>query len=464
MVSPVPQAQQITASRQPDWAQDDRLRFQRYQEARDFVDGLQWATKAKRGEKRLIFNYARALPRKVAAYTIPQTIRFTVAAETEDLGSKVEKRLAEVLGDLDVDELDEAMTVEASTIGDAIIKVTWNPGARAVVLGQVDPATVAASYDPTHPDKPLTVLHRYQLPGAALAMTLGLSADQVVGVRAEGLYPVEETWDDVGWALKVNGEFMKGGENPYGWNPYVFLSFNRKPRHFWGEPDIAALYDPLRELNARMSIVSTILELSGAPIAVLENVEGSDGVVVKPGAKWEIPEGAKAYLLDLLAGQGIKLHIDYIDLLYRTLHDLAEAPRTSFGDTGRALSGVALETEIQPLIQQVRRKRRALARYYRSRNERILDLLERFGGEDLGGLRRTVPIWPEVLPSDREAEVRQAVQLVAGNITSRRTAAEALGSADPEKELRRVIEEARMIAAAAPAPAAEKGNDDGEGA
>jgi len=48
--------------------------------------------------------------------------------------------------------------------------------------------------------------------------------------------------------------------------------------------------------------LSRILELSGNPVAVLENVEESEDIAVKPGAVWNIPEDAKAYLLDLLQG------------------------------------------------------------------------------------------------------------------------------------------------------------------
>jgi len=55
--------------------------------------------------------------------------------------------------------------------------------------------------------------------------------------------------------------------------------------------------DVCRELNARMSGLSRVLEVSGSPIAVLENVDGSEGITVGPGAKWELPEGARAYLL-----------------------------------------------------------------------------------------------------------------------------------------------------------------------
>ena len=79
---------------------------------------------------------------------------------------------------------------------------------------------------------------------------------------------------------------------------------------------------------------------------------GSDGIAVRPGATWELPEGSRAYLLDLLAGGGVGLHIQYLDLLFRTLHDLSETPRTAFGDGGRDLSGAALEVEVQPLVQK----------------------------------------------------------------------------------------------------------------
>ncbi|MSQ22819.1 MAG: hypothetical protein EXR53_05905 [Dehalococcoidia bacterium] len=82
-----------------------------------------------------------------------------------------------------------------------------------------------------------------------------------------------------------------------------------------------------------------------------------EDIAVQPGAVWELSERARVYLLDLLQGGGVKLHVDFIDLIYRAIHDLSETPRTSFGDNPRALSGVALEMEMHPLLQRVRRKR-----------------------------------------------------------------------------------------------------------
>jgi len=131
----------------------------------------------------------------------------------------------------------------------------------------------------------------------------------------------------------------------------------REPKKLWGVSDLPQVMESQRELNRAMSQLSRILELSGNPIAVLENVEESEDIAVRPGAVWNVPEDAKAYLLDLLQGGGVSLHINYIDLVYRAMHDLSESPRSAFGGVERDMSGVALEIELQPLLQKVARKR-----------------------------------------------------------------------------------------------------------
>ena len=73
-----------------------------------------------------------------------------------------------------------------------------------------------------------------------------------------------------------------------------------------------------------------------------------------------------------MQGGGVSLHIDYINLLYRILHDVSESPRAAFGGTERDLSGVALEMELQPLLQKVRRKRLIRTAAYNRRNEMVL--------------------------------------------------------------------------------------------
>ncbi len=193
-----------------------------------------------------------------------------------------------------------------------------------------------------------------------------------------------------------------------------------------------------------MSQLSRILELSGNPIAVLENVEESEDIAVRPGAVWNIPEDAKAYLLDLLQGGGVGLHISYIDLLYRTLHDIAESPRAAFGGAERDLSGVALDFELQPLLQKVRRKRTIRTAAYNRRNEIILRLLEKYRGESFGNNHLRI-IWGPVLPQDTSRQVTNEVSLVQTGIHSRRRAMDEIGVMDPENEFNRWLEERKTI-------------------
>jgi hypothetical protein len=180
------------------------------------------------------------------------------------------------------------------------------------------------------------------------------------------------------------------------------------------------------------------------PVAVLENVSESQDIAVRPGAVWELPERAKAYLLDLLQGGGVRLHADYVDLIYRTLHDLGETPRTSFSDNGRGLSGVALNIELDPLLKKVQRKRLIREAAFKRRNEMTLRLLEQYTGAGFAPYRSRV-LWGPLLPADRSRLVSDEARLVTAGIHSRRRAATEVGVEDPEAEFSRWQQEADVI-------------------
>jgi len=243
-------------------------------------------------------------------------------------------------------------------------------------------------------------------------------------------------------------------ENPYGFIPIVIYPNIREPKQFWGQSDLPSIKEPVRELNRALTQLSMILELSGNPIAVLENVSESADIAVMPGAVWELPERARAYLLDLLQGGGVKLHADYVDLVYRALHDLGESPRTAFGDNRSGLSGVALNVELDPLLKKIQRKRLIRAAAYRRRNEMILRILEQYApgrhGDSATGSISYAPyrsriVWGSVLPLDRSRLVEDERVLVAAGIHSRRRAADELGVEDPEAEFRRWLEEQQAV-------------------
>ena len=279
----------------------------------------------------------RALTRKIASYVYAGPVRFSVSPFGADdaVATRAEQLLGQVIKANGLDQLDLDLCIAASVLGDAAVKVTWDARTARPAVVAVDPAGLTVWTAGDDPRRVERLAHGYWLTGEQLEPVLGARLESW---QAGKRYRVIETWTDARWSIAVDGSVVQDGPNPYGWIPYVIAVNNPRSDHFWGESDLIDLADVCRELNGRMSVLSRVLELSGAPITVLENVDGSEGITVGPGAKWELPEGAKAYLLDLLQGGGVRLHVEYIDLLYRALHDLSETPRTAFGDSAGSIS------------------------------------------------------------------------------------------------------------------------------
>jgi hypothetical protein len=428
-----------------DWPAEDRARIAGYGDYAAFASGDQWLGRARRNEPRLTVNYARALIRKTASYIFPEPVRFSIdprEMDDPDTAAHAERLLNGLLASLETGQLELDLAIESATLGDAAMKITWHAETGSPVIAAVHPGTLRAITAPDDPRRLLGIEQRYTLDRAQALELFGVDPGGRQGDRVEA----RETWSDRRWGVTLAGQPVRDEPNPYGWIPYVLIPNDPPTHRLWGSSDLDDLADLCRELNQRMSVLARVLELSGAPIAVLENVDSTEGIVVGPGATWELPEGAKAYLLDLLSGGGAGLHVQYIDLLYRALHDLSETPRTAFGDSGRTLSGAALEVEIQPLVQRVRRRRRRWDAAFRQRNARLLDLMERFGGESIGGIRHSTAVWPPILPSDHQIAARTAVLLTGQGITSKRTALVSLGCTDPDAELERIDQERRVAA------------------
>lgn len=363
------------------------------------------------------------------------------SAEAQERARRAEAALAAVADDNQLDQLDFDTEIDAAVLGDGAFKVTWDAAARRVRVSAPDVQGLFAWWAGDDIGRVWRVASRYVLDPEEAELLHGVRLPR--GRRAS---PVEtiEVWTASSFELWLGGAPIERKANPYGFIPFVIYPNLREPKRFWGESDLTPIKESVRELNRALSQLSMILELSGNPIAVLENVTESQDIAVQPGAVWELPERARAYLLDLLQGGGVKLHVDYVDLIYRTLHDLAEAPRTAFGENRAGLSGVALHVELDPLLKKVQRKRLIRSVAYRRRNEMILRILERFTGERFAPYRSRV-VWGPVLPEDRSRLVADERALVDAGIHSRRRAAAELGIADPEEEFRRWIDERERL-------------------
>jgi len=421
-----------------------------------FYNGFQWEGLPAPSEKRLTFNYARIFVHKAASYLMGKGVGFAVQAPNDagEEGANTARHAEGLLqacyeqNALALADLDTA--VDSAVLGDGAFKVTWDTERGAPSVSPVDPTSLVCLRRPDDYRRLEMVQQSYRVGGVR---------DQLSGIRGPyqpllpGFEPSQtgmmvEVWTAETLEVWRNGELAQRVPNPYGFIPYVVFPNLRVPKEPWGQSDLVDLVAINCDLNSRLSILSHILEVSGNPIAVLENVTDSTGIKVGPGRLWELPKDAKAYLLDLLSGGGVGLHIEYINLLYRAMHDLAEMPRTAFGDgSGTAKSGVALEVELQPMLQKIARKRAIWSVALHERARMVLSLHALHGDERAA--RVVSPssgytigiVWPPILPSDRGELVQQETALVAADIHSRRRAMDLLGEPDADAEWARVLEE-----------------------
>lgn len=443
---------------------DDATRWGQYDTYRSFYNGDQWSGKSRPDETRRTFNYSRTLVNKAASYLMSNPPRFQARRRgsrpnASDELPEIEQWLDQVAAFNRLPMLDMDTAIQAGTLGDAAYTIRWDAPARLPRIISVDPSGLSVAFRGDDLRTLLQVEQTYRAHVGELPAKIAAAYYRHQSkATADEVCTVKETWTALTWAISVNGATMGGGPNVFGFIPYVVFPNIRIPGQFWGASDLVDVLDLQRELNARMSVLSAILEVSGNPIAVVEGVENTENLRTGPGELWKLPADAKAYLLDLLASGGVQLHIDFINLVYRTMHDVSEMPRTSFGDSSQqgAKSGVALEIELQPLLQKIARKRLTWTEGLKTRAAMCLDMADLFGvGPGLASSDLLLDlIWPAVLPADRTELIKQESGLVAAQLRSHQGAMKALGEDDPAGEWARIQAEAKTLLALLPPPPA----------
>ena len=420
----------------------DRDRLAAYDRNLRFYNGDQWPpARTATARRRLTLNYARAAIDKITSNLIADR-RLQISpraaggapADAELAAARAAELALADLSDLNsLPRLDYETEVDASVLGDGAYKVTWATNAARVLITAPDPQGLFAWRDPYDPALLTRLAHRYTIP-APEAARFGVSTTRDASAI--------EDWTATSLDLWVNDTRVSSEPNAYGFIPYAIFPNLPVPKSPWGLSDITVIREVAEEMNRTFTALSRILEVSGNPIAVLEGVEQSTDIAVEPGAIWDLPERSKAYLLDLLAQGGVKIHLDYINDLYRALHDLAELPRTAFGDNQRSLSGVALEIELRPLQQKVARKRVIRAQAYRRRAEMALALLDQYTGTTHSQAGAITFSWGDVTPGDPTEAVARERSRVEAQLSTHKAAMARLGEDDPDAEWAALLAEA----------------------
>ena len=428
----------------------DGERLRRYRDLLDFYEGNHFAT-SRRGRTNLVVNYARAVVDKGVSYLFGRGIHISVLTHAD--AEHLLGRLAEE-NELDLVLLHAA--TNAAILGDAVLKVFVDvarsargvggqeAGVGAVRLVNVDPFNVFLTWagdDVALREVALTG----RISAAEAAERYGGAVASELATRSSELATVE-IWTVERYRFVVGSTVVHDGPNPYGFIPFVHVPNLQPPNSRWGLSDLVDLIPLNRELNERMSDQADVIRYHADPPVVFKGVEEHSDLPVGPGTVWDLPRDADVSLLEWRGN--VPALQEHIERVLRALYEVTETPRTSFGDSGRLLSGVALETELQPLVQRTLRKRVRWSAALRRCNQMLLVLAERVSRLPSGTFApyRSQIVWPPMLPRDDEAETRRNLTLVEGGLLSHRSAMGALGDLDPEAELQRVIEDRKRVA------------------
>ena len=109
----------------------DQDRLRRYRERLAFYEGDQWAGRARRGERRLVLNYARAFVDKITSYLFeghalqvrPHDPLDRAAAERARAAERAWRAVEAANG---LARLDFETELDCAVLGDAAYKVTWD--------------------------------------------------------------------------------------------------------------------------------------------------------------------------------------------------------------------------------------------------------------------------------------------------------------------------------------------------
>ena len=409
----------------------DSVRIKRYADYQSWYDGKHWP-RPRAGRTNLVVNYCHVLVDKSVSYLFGKGLNFAVKAGSDEANlpaanaEAAEALIYRVYEDSNLEAVDVQAGTNAAVLGDCVFKVFWDKQRRLPRVINQDPTRFFCSWAEDDLATLLRAHCSYRLSPEVAELRFGKP------FRGTSL-DVVESWTADTFEVWAGDQAVSRVANPYGFIPFVHIPNARPANEFWGVSDLKDLIPLNKELNERFSDFADVVRYHSDPPVIFKGVSEHSNLAVGAGTVWDIPEGADVELLEWKGQQPATF--EHVDRIMRAMHDIAETPKTAFGETGRLQSGVALEIELESLIQKTIRKRGWWSAGLRQRNAMILRIGERMGLGRFAPYRSRV-VWPPLLPSDAEVDVRNNVALVQAGLRSRQSAMDRLGEESPEEELR----------------------------
>jgi hypothetical protein len=297
-------------------ADTDPARFNRYKTYLDFYEGAQYFEKRHPGERRLTINYAREFIQKGVSYLMAKPVKVELQpgeGSTPEQAKKYEQVLAAMWADNNLDRLDYDTAVAAAVAGDGAFKITAqklgnkspleignnNKRPARVVVRSVDCSHLVAGWRSDDTQVLGWVEEKYSISQYEAVERFG-ELEHLTKKKPNSQVVIQERWTDSQLVITADKVVVIDATNPYGFIPYVIFPNLARPRRCWGLSDLEDIISINSEFNIRVSTLSMLLQMSGNPVLVLENIDSTEGIRVGPGAIWTIPQDAKASLLEML--------------------------------------------------------------------------------------------------------------------------------------------------------------------
>jgi hypothetical protein len=422
-------------------------RRRRYSEYRAFYEGRHYD--ARRGRSNLMPNYARAIVNKAVSYLFARGVTIRTVPEPPANPGEAEAKAQAILDRVARDNGLPALLLQAaenaSVCGDAFLKAYWDYETARVKVCNLDPANVFPLFRGDDP-------HRMRSVGIVSLLTAAEARErfgQQYGGDTELAYvELVELWSPTTFELWLGNDQLVRTANTYGFIPVIHIPNLQPANESYGISDLADVLDLNKEYDLRLSDQSDTIHYHSDPPVVFTGVEEHSNIPVGPGTVWDLPRDSSVQLLEW---KGQPPAVDtHLERLKKAMFEVAEVPQTAFGDSGRLLSGVALETELQPIVQRTMRRRTGWMIGLDHYTWCVLRTAELVGLEQLqlGELDEVLAhyVWPAMLPLDDDALANRHLALTAGGLESHRTAMVQLGTADPAQELANVVEDREQLA------------------
>jgi Phage portal protein, SPP1 Gp6-like/Domain of unknown function (DUF4055) len=326
-------------------------RLRRYRQFQEFYEGRHFE-RARNGRSNLVLNYARAIVDKGIAYLLGRGVGFGVVPRRESStrerrrAAEAEQLLYDVAWENDVEGVDLQVAQSSAVLGDGVYKVLWDPSLQpgqgqvgGIRILSVDPRTFFATWAGDDPSTLRRVEVVYSLGAEDLALgEYGLAWSEAEALcGSDGTAEVVERWTPTELEVVVARTTTRRGANPYGFIPFVHVPNLPLANDPWGQSDLVDVIPINREIDERVSDQADVIRFHADPPIVFRGVTDHADLAVGPGTVWDIPSDADVKLLEW-QGQSVAVE-EHIERLYRTLYEVTEPPRSSFGDSGRLLSG-----------------------------------------------------------------------------------------------------------------------------